>query len=145
MCLVMSVDIVHLHLVDSLSPSNAFILPQWGGIVILNAADRGSFHLTKASLDPVFATFQVQLASLLGLSGLPPRVRSDMAEPSIITEWELDALMRRRALENVKSTKETLRSIVRLVDQIENMPVGHDVLGDVQDALTALDEVLAIS
>ena len=122
--------------------SNAFILPQWGGIVILNPADSGSFHLPKATLDDVFATFQIQLTSLLGLPGLPHGVQRGVSEPSIVTDWELDTLMRRRALENVKSTKETLRSIVRLVDQIENMPVGQDVKGDVQDALASLDEVL---
>jgi GPI-anchor transamidase subunit S len=49
--------------------------------------------------------------------------------------------MRRRTLENAHGSQETLQSIVKLVDQIENMPVGQDVLGDVHNALTALEEV----
>jgi len=49
--------------------------------------------------------------------------------------------MRRRSLENARGSQETLQSIVKLVDQIENMPVGQDVLGDIQDALAALEEV----
>jgi phosphatidylinositol glycan class S len=58
-----------------------------------------------------------------------------------LTDWQLDALLRRRILENVDKSRKTLGSIVQLVDQIENMPVGVDVRGDVQDALIALDEV----
>ena len=54
---------------------------------------------------------------------------------------ELDALLRRRAVENVQGSTETLQSIVRLVDQIESMPVGPDVKDDIQDALAALNEV----
>lgn len=59
----------------------------------------------------------------------------------LFTDWQLDALLRRRAIENVKSSEETLRSIVSLVNQIENMPVGTDVQNDVQEALVALDQV----
>lgn len=49
--------------------------------------------------------------------------------------------MRRRAEENVKGTQETLTSIVKLVDQIDNMPVKEDVRDDVQGALDALEKV----
>lgn len=49
--------------------------------------------------------------------------------------------MRKRALENAEESKETLGSIVRLVNQIENMPVGKDVTEDVKEALDALDKV----
>jgi phosphatidylinositol glycan class S len=59
----------------------------------------------------------------------------------VLTDWQLDALLRRRALENARGSQDTLRSIVKLVDQIKNMPVGQYVRGDVQDALTALDKV----
>jgi phosphatidylinositol glycan class S len=59
----------------------------------------------------------------------------------VLTGWQLDALLRRRALENAEGAQDTLKSIVKLVDQIENMPVGQNVKGDVQDSLTALDQV----
>jgi GPI-anchor transamidase subunit S len=60
---------------------------------------------------------------------------------STLTDWQFDALIRRRALENTEGSQNTLKSIVKLVDQIENMPVGQDVKGDVLDALVALDKV----
>lgn len=134
----------------SVHPSNAFLLPQWGGIVLLNLTPDPSSariaipRLTPANLAPVFTTFSHQLLTLLGVPGLPPNVRAahhpdNAAQP--FTDWELDALLRRRALENVQSSTETLEAIVRLVDQIENMPVGQDVVGDVQGALDALNDV----
>ncbi|KAH9852297.1 phosphatidylinositol-glycan biosynthesis class S protein [Lenzites betulinus] len=141
-----------LHILDhegSVHPSNAFLLPQWGGIVLLNLTPDPSSarmaipRLTPANLAPVFTTFSHQLLTLLGVPGLPPNVRAahhpdNAAQP--FTDWELDALLRRRALENVQSSTETLEAIVRLVDQIENMPVGQDVVGDVQGALDALND-----
>ena len=44
-------------------------------------------------------------------------------------------------MENTAGAQDTLQSIVRLVAQIGDMPVGEDVKGDVEDALSALDKV----
>ncbi|PCH35059.1 hypothetical protein WOLCODRAFT_139716 [Wolfiporia cocos MD-104 SS10] len=126
--------------------SSSFILPQWGGIVLFNPPTINvTRHLPTAALDSVFVTFRHQLTSLLGVPALPAQVHVETraATSAGITDWQLDALLRRRAIENVGGAQETLQSIVRLVAQIENMPVGQDVKGDVQDALTALDEVYA--
>jgi GPI-anchor transamidase subunit S len=84
--------------------------------------------------------FSSQLLALLGVPPLPPSVRPAQFN-STLTNWQLDALLRRRILENVDKSAETLGSIVQLVDQIENMPVGAGVRGDVQNALGALDKV----
>ncbi|KAJ7126058.1 phosphatidylinositol-glycan biosynthesis class S protein-domain-containing protein [Mycena epipterygia] len=122
--------------------SDAFLLPQWGGIVIYNPpADLQShIKLPSSALNSVFSTFADQLLALLGVPSLPPDVQTDA---SLLTDWQLDALLRRRALENAEGAQDTLKSIVKLVDQIENMPVGQDVKGDVQDSLTALDQMFA--
>lgn len=123
--------------------SDAFLLPQWGGIVIYNPpADLQShIKLPSSALNSVFSTFANQLLALLGVPSLPPDVQTDA---SLLTGWQLDALLRRRALENAEGAQDTLKSIVKLVDQIENMPVGQNVKGDVQDSLTALDQVLLL-
>lgn len=128
----------------SVSNSNAFILPQWGGIVLLNLpqSELKPSHLSSLSLDGVFSIFRTQLMSLLGVPSLPPHVHCN---DSTFSDWQLDALLRKRAIENVEGSKETLKSIVSLVEQIENMPVGQDVRGDVQEALTALDETYSVA
>ena len=119
--------------------SSAFILPQWGGIVIHNP-ERAEVAQTLAphSLDAIFSIFRQQLSTLLGVPELPAHVR---ARSRGISDWQLDALIRRRAAENAASAQDTLQSIVRLVAQIGDMPVGEDVKGDVVDALSALEKV----
>lgn len=84
---------------------------------------------------------------LLGVSRLPAGVDVQAIEASSevpLTPWQLDALLRRRALENAQSARDTLLSTVKLVNQIESMPVDQFVRDDVQDALSALEKVSVI-
>ena len=76
----------------------------------------------------------------MGVSDLPPDFNLLHATAGI-SDWQLDTLYRQRALENVESSKETLQSILKLIDQIPNMPVGQDVKGDFQSALDELELV----
>jgi phosphatidylinositol glycan class S len=122
--------------------SDAFILPQWGGIVLLNLPTNApsKLHLKEAELDHVFSSFRAQLLRLIGVSELPREVVS--TEPDRpLTDFQLDTLYRQRTFENTGSSRETLQSIVKLVDQISNMPVGQDVRDDVLEALSALEVV----
>ncbi|KAF5379200.1 hypothetical protein D9615_005907 [Tricholomella constricta] len=138
-----------LHILDSngeVSSSTSFLLPQWGSILILNPQD--SFPLSKLSspsLRPVFSAFSIHLLSLLGVPSLPPGIKEISDDHHVLTDWQLDSLLRYRALSNARGSKDTLRSIVNLVDQIENMPVGQDVRGDIQGALVALEEMFELS
>lgn len=130
----------------SISSSISFLLPQWGTILLHNPLHRdrsASTVLTQSDLEPIFKSFAVQLLALLGAPRLPPNVARSPTETAVLTDWQLDALMRRRALENSERAKDTLRSIVKLVDQIQNMPVGKDVRDDVVNALNELDEMYA--
>ncbi|KIL00321.1 hypothetical protein PAXRUDRAFT_29893 [Paxillus rubicundulus Ve08.2h10] len=132
-----------LHILDAHglpTRQNAFLLPQWGGIFILNRHARAATmtHLTAADLVPVFSAFANQLSALLGVPPLPDGMMSE--ESSLLSDWQLDALLRYRTSENMLGSQQTLYSIIKLVDQIENMPVDQKVRGDVHDALTALGE-----
>ena len=49
--------------------------------------------------------------------------------------------MCRRTLENAERAKDTLHGIVKLVDEIQNMPVDKDVRIDVVNVLNELDRV----
>ncbi|KAH7886940.1 phosphatidylinositol-glycan biosynthesis class S protein-domain-containing protein [Phlebopus sp. FC_14] len=133
-----------LHIIDtqgkcSLTGENSFLLPQWGGIYILNKhVDAAMMHLSAVDLVPVFSTFANQLSTLLGVPSLPDGIKSEDSAP--LSSWQLDALLRYRAMENFLGSQQTLNSIVKLVDQIENMPVDQNVRVDVHDALAALEQ-----
>lgn len=140
-----SVSLFSFSFEGSPSSSNAFLLPQWGGIIILNLAqqeDAPPVELSSSSLDPIFSTFADHLLALLGVPRLPAGViRSPDDSKHVLSDWQFDAVVRRRSLENAHDSQDILQSIVKVVDQIENMPVGQDVVGDVQNALTALEQV----
>ncbi|KAH6917943.1 phosphatidylinositol-glycan biosynthesis class S protein-domain-containing protein [Coprinopsis sp. MPI-PUGE-AT-0042] len=128
----------------TVSTSNAFILPQWGGIVIHNPSpgDIGVENkLSPRGLHMTFTSFSSQLLSLLGVPPLPSGIQRDSKENTIFSDWQLDALLRRRTLETVSGTKETLGSFVKLVNRIENMPIGQSVSDDVHNALNSLNQV----
>ena len=94
--------------------------------------------MTSDHLEGIFSAFRLQLISLLGIPELPKGVISLDSTP--ISLWQMDTLLRQRSLENVASTAETLDSIIKLVGQIENMPVREDVKGDIQNALDSLEQ-----
>lgn len=131
-------------LIGQISRSRSFLLPQWGGIVIYNPPtdDTGkNTNLPSETNEQIFKEFSKELLSLLGVPTLPNGVKRHISEAANLSDWQIDALMRRRTAENVKNTQETLTSIVKLVNQIDNMPVKEDVRDDVQGALEALEQV----
>lgn len=86
-----------------------------------------------------FSRFGSQLRAILGIHPLPAGVTS--SDPTPISQWQVDAILRHRILENVRGSIDTISSIVKLVDRIQGMPVGESVKEDVEKTLDALEEV----
>ncbi|KAL7422966.1 GPI transamidase component [Cryptotrichosporon argae] len=152
-----------MHLAPSLRavPSDAFLLPQFGGVVILNPpADAASdvLHLGAPALDAPFALFTRHLYELLDLPFLPdwmvapepaPRPSSG-AETRVgarrtaiqiqpVTPWQVETVLRTRLRENAGEAAKTLAGIVRLVDKISEMKVGAGVQALVDSAVQRLE------
>ncbi|CAG7849809.1 SubName: Full=Uncharacterized protein {ECO:0000313/EMBL:KIM28034.1} [Serendipita indica DSM 11827] len=114
-----------------------FIIPQWGGVVLMNNQVLSGFHaLTETQ---AFSTFRTQLLTLLGVPALPSNVKFAETHSGSLSEWQVDALLRKRTRENAEGSIQALTSIVKLVDQLENMPVGPDVRDDVLRSLEELE------
>ncbi|KIK51930.1 hypothetical protein GYMLUDRAFT_979740 [Collybiopsis luxurians FD-317 M1] len=124
--------------------SSAFLIPQWGGIVILNLPQPppSSLHLTSDDLRPSFSAFSRQLLTLLGFPRLPPSI-SPSPSSSSLSQWQIDTLLHQRTHESVLRSHDTLRSTVKLVSQIEGMPVNAKVQSQVQGSLKALQELFS--
>jgi len=123
--------------------SPAFIIPQWGGVIAFN---QGHQHSPR-NVAEIFSIFRSQLLTLLGVPSLPNGVRlakkgaGEATESAPLSEWQINALLRRRTRENAEGAGQTLKSIVSLVEKLGNMPVGMDVRGDVLRALEELESV----
>lgn len=98
-------------------------------------------HLTSKNLAHPFALFDTQLKALLGIQPLPQGVQYTATSPAPLSQWQVDALVRHRVLENMHGSIDTVNSIVKLVDRIKGMPVGGTVKSDIEQALDALEEV----
>ncbi|OLL23303.1 GPI transamidase component PIG-S [Neolecta irregularis DAH-3] len=115
-------------------PSNAFLVPQWGGILIHNPIS-DSTHLSKDEMKPIFSTFISQFLSLLGV----PASHSPSAS-SLLSPKSLDGLIRLRTAENLVSAAGTMGSLARLVRQIGNMAVPERVREDVEHSILFLEK-----
>lgn len=126
---VLFVPSVHAPLyldAETLHQQPAWLLPQWGGVVVWNGAHE-SEHVSLEALQEPMSRFAEQLRALLGLERGPD------------VGMAVEGLVWRRTLEMARSAVETLGSIVRLVTKIPNLGVNAQV----RDATLAAIEALA--
>lgn len=137
--------------------AQAFLLPQFGGVVILNppppSFQSHSYHLSSTALTPAFHLFTQHLYSLLALPSLPykpnklhvPPPSSPLHKPSSLmqplTPWQVHQVLLARLEENFQEGKKTLKGIVRLVKKIGEMKVGEGVRDTVLGAVIRLERV----
>lgn len=114
-------------------PTNSFILPQFGSIVIYNPRNSTGVLRQDVLADLMDRAIQ-HLLILLGLPDIPYGFGGDTSV------WRLDGLMRQRWVETVRSAQETLQSITKVVDQIPNMHVPAHVATLIQASLASLQE-----
>lgn len=137
--------------------AQAFLLPQFGGVVILNAPfasfQSHSYHLSCIALAPAFHLFTQHLYSLLALPSLLytpnklhlPPPPSPFHRPSSLMQplspWQVHRVLLARLEENFQEGKKTLKGIVRLVRKIGEMKVGEGVRDTVLGAVIRLEKV----
>lgn len=125
----------------------AFLSPRWGGVVLNNppseaceAATKGKTITVNPDEAAIVGTFLAQLRLLLGIPELKP-INNVSVVPLIglqSRDWEVDALLRIRTVEQLTSAKLTLQSLAQLLTEINNIVIT-DVVGN--RIKTALDLV----
>eukprot|EP00250_Pteridium_aquilinum_P031218 c43255_g1_i1 orf=373-2223(-) len=140
---------LHLKQQDgSLSKTNGFTSPGWGGVVILNPDScnrelNGSMrHLSMEDMKPVMDVIIAQIRALFGLASAASMNDEEefVCIPAINTafsDWELDVLLRRRTAADVASSASTLRSLSHLVQSLPNMVIKEEIGDQVRSSLVA--------
>ncbi|SPO24749.1 related to GPI transamidase component PIG-S [Ustilago trichophora] len=133
---------------------NAWLIPQWGGVVLVNAehdsaslstsasvssygGKRSGFQIHQLANDQVNQAIQLfsrQLSILLGLNDPTTSTAST-------TSIRIAILKKRRILELIRESITTLSSITRLVDKIPNLAVATPVQSDIESSLTILESL----
>lgn len=119
----------------------SWLIPQWGGIQILNPSldphpVHGTStlpqHLNKELLHLPFQTFASQLLSLLGVLQA-----SDQAKARPL-QLRLDAYKRLSTLTLYLKAASSLGSLARLAQRLSNIPIPRNVAQLVDDAISSL-------
>ncbi|KAL3433200.1 phosphatidylinositol-glycan biosynthesis class S protein [Aspergillus tetrazonus] len=117
------------------SKATSWIIPQWGGVFILNpplsttdgSAQSNPPHLPRDALRAPFLTFSHQLLSLLGTPSTPPSL-----------PFRLQTLIRIRAATVLLSASSTMGSLARLTESLPSIPIPATVASSVAMTLSHL-------
>ncbi|KAK0268768.1 GPI transamidase component [Friedmanniomyces endolithicus] len=129
----------HSPLVVADTGGTEWLVPQWGGVAILNldepttprksTTDTDRTTLSAANLDEIMLTFADQLTALIGLP----------SSPAGSLALRIAALQRERATALLLSTASTLGALSRLVYKLPNIPIPDTVATSVGTSLRHLD------
>lgn len=127
-------------------PTNSFLSPQWGGILIYNTPPPGPNDTLpiRPSIDmkKVMEVFVAQLRLLLNLHA---QVSSDTIQflpvgNNAVAEWEVDSWLRSRCVENLATATATLKSLAQLLGQINNIVINDDIGKEVELAVQSVKD-----
>ena len=110
--------------------ATSWLIPQWGGVTILNPAKPGEAPpscLTKEFIQPAILTFSHQLLLLLGAPDTPTSF-----------PLQLQTLTRVQAASLFFSASATLGSLAKLSESLASIPIPENVLIGVQKTLDHL-------
>ncbi|KKK24276.1 hypothetical protein ARAM_004399 [Aspergillus rambellii] len=117
------------------SKATSWIIPQWGGVFLLNpplpattdVPPSNPPHLTNEALGPAFLTFSHQLLNLLGTPSTPTSL-----------PFRLQTLIRIRAATLLLSASSTMGSLARLTESLPSIPIPATVASSVSTTLSHL-------
>lgn len=123
----------HSPLLVDQSPTNSFVIPQWGGVVIYKDSTAHPLHLAVESLAPVLETFTAQLFTLLGAP----------QHPAASPLFRIDILSRAFALRSLFNAAASLGSLTRLSSSLPEIAIPVSVQTNVHDAVSSIATSLA--
>jgi phosphatidylinositol glycan class S len=142
--------LVIVHTKGTVLKTNAFLIPQWGGIMIKNLDfETDNVFFNSNDLQPAMQVFASQLRTLLGVIPLQEqKIKSVLPSFEVIvdkdfkgiTKWELDRLLRTRSIQNMMDSVSTLQSFTSLLQSLDTIPVKDHISDIVKKSLDSLAE-----
>ena len=116
-----------LHIAET--GGTSWLIPQWGGVQILNPSSEQGATLTPDDLEQVMLTFADQLTALVGLPSWPPSL-----------PVRLSSLTRERATSLILSASSTLGALARLTLKLTSIAIPDSVAKAVDETIHRLDQ-----
>jgi len=128
-----------LHIVDNIGKivsTNAFLVPRWGGVLILNT------NQTDLDMKPVMSVYVTHFRSLIGLNHYNTRTTFKIGN-EIIAPIEKAFLIRLGCVENLAVSKMTMQSLSHLLTKISNIVINEEVSEQVYSAVQDYSKAIA--
>jgi len=124
-------DQANTPLVVKGSQASSWLIPQWGGVVVLNPPDVNATAsvstLSQEAIQPVLLTFSHQLLAFMGAPQTPPSL-----------PLQLQTLVRIRALSLLLSASSTMGSLAQLTVALPSIAIPETVSSAVDTTLSHL-------
>ena len=120
-----------LHVQDNegkVAPTNAFLVPRWGGVLIHNT------NQTELNMKQIMSVFGSHFKSLIGLNHYETSLVTRNGK-EFISALEKDFLIRLGCAENLAVSKMTLQSLSHLLTKISNIVINDEVSQQVYSAV----------
>ncbi|XP_028400312.1 GPI transamidase component PIG-S-like [Dendronephthya gigantea] len=129
------------------SPTNAFLSPRWGGVLIHNVYDRNEANdsaprTITVDLTAIMKVFLTQIRLLVGIKPLTSQngVLISTVVNSGARNWEVDNLLLVKTMEYLSSSAKTLTSLTQLMDKVKNMIIDDNIKVEIENALQSIKE-----
>jgi len=130
------------------SKSNSFLVPRWGSMMFYNIENARDFQDTlhhDVDLKLVIGSFLEHFRTLIGIPifsdySMHHNVQFEFPAFDGLTDWELDGLMRFRAMENTASSVHSLESLSNLLTKVRNIVINDQIAEEVYTAVDAINK-----
>lgn len=115
------------------SQTNSFLVPQWGGVYIMNknAAKQTDIILKKSELLPILDIFASQLFQLIGMPHKPKSVL-----------MRIDHLSRTSLFKNLRQALDNLNSLIKLTESLNEISIPENTKNHVESSLKYINSTI---
>lgn len=111
------------------SNRNSFLIPQWGGVVIVNEDE----FLDYDKLNEVFDIFAFQILKFLGID----------TNPDYNLFYKIDERIRMQTVENINQSLENYESLLKLISQLETISIPLQTVEEINDSIEKVKETIS--
>lgn len=106
------------------SAKNSFLIPQWGGVVVLNHDE----VIDHEKLNEIFDIFAFQILKLVGIN----------TNLNKSVYYRIDEMIRVQTLENIFESLKNYQSLIELISQLETIPIPLQVVDEIKESIENL-------
>ena len=137
---------------DGVLPETGFIIPRWGGVVVLNMADPLATTFTGAEFGQFESMFVAHARGIFRLDeplNFPEKTSAGNAHLTVlmptkqcVAEWEVDALILDRLHDHINITHAKINMVLEIAKKLHNIIIRAEIGVAIDRAVESIDKSL---